>query len=106
MLGDGEETPGDGELVIGGEGDQAQHPAARGLDGGQAIQAQPGAWCMGEVWRKRGVFAVTGLGAWCGRSRWIGWIGCWHGAALNAGREPPRGGQTSATPWHDCRSGR
>jgi hypothetical protein len=59
---------------------------------------------MGQVWLKRGVFAFAGLCAWCCRSRWIGW---WHGAVLtNAGREPPRGGQTSATPWHDCRSGR
>jgi hypothetical protein len=44
LLVDGEAVAGEGEVVIGGkEGDQTQHQAARGLEGGQAIQPRPGA---------------------------------------------------------------
>ena len=46
MLGDGEETPGDVEVVIGGEeGDQAEGKAADGLGEAEPVETWPGKGC-------------------------------------------------------------
>jgi hypothetical protein len=69
LLLEGEAVAGEGEVVIGGEeSDQAHSQTACGLEDGQAIQARPGAWRIGEVWRKRGGFAVAGSAI--GRGGW------------------------------------
>jgi hypothetical protein len=61
LLLEGDAVAGEGEVVIGGEeSDQTHGQTARGLEDRQAIQARPGAWRIGEVWRKRGGFAVAG----------------------------------------------
>ncbi len=78
LLGDGEDAPGEGEVVIGGkESDQAQGKAAEGLGETEAIETGPGAGSYKEFWRRWGFFAGGwrpggagggGHGAWARRA--------------------------------------
>jgi hypothetical protein len=84
MLGDGEETPGDGEVVIGREqGDQAECKAAAGLGETKAIKARPAVGYRKRFWRSRWLPAA------CWRP---GSAGGWeHEAGAESGCEGSKG---------------
>jgi len=72
LLGNGDCTPGDGDVVIGGEQrDQAENEAADGLGEAKAVKAWAGDEYCWPVWRSRRLLA----GGW-----WPGATGAWgHG---------------------------